>query len=123
MKIGEIMSQEILVIHQAEAEKLGEPVAALIPVGEVLALYATAQDQNSEVIGAKIGIWESSPGQFRRAVKEREFSHIIQGSCIFTPDEGPSIELKAVSRKFSGGMGHKRRLKKNVLHLLRRKNS
>ncbi len=95
MKIGEIMSQEILVIHQAEAEKLGEPVAALIPVGEVLALYATAQDQNSEVIGAKIGIWESSPGQFRRAVKEREFSHIIQGSCIFTPDEGPSIELKA----------------------------
>ena len=95
MKIGEIMSQEILVIHQAEAEKLGEPVAALIPVGEVLALYATAQDQNSEKIGAKIGIWESSPGQFRRAVKEREFSHIIQGSCIFTPDEGPSIELKA----------------------------
>ena len=95
MKIGEIMSQEILVIHQAEAEKLGEPVAALIPVGEVLALYATAQDQNSEVIGAKIGIWESSPGQFRRAVKEREFSHIIQGSCIFTPDEGLSIELKA----------------------------
>ena len=95
MKIGEIMSQEILVIHQAEAEKLGEPVAALIPVGEVLALYATAQDQNSEVIGAKIGIWESSPGQFRRAVKEREFSHIIQGSCTFTPDEGPSIELIA----------------------------
>lgn len=34
------------------------------------------------------GIWECSPGVFRREVTQREFSHFLEGYCTFVPDEG-----------------------------------
>lgn len=44
---------------------------------------------------AAAGIWECRPGIFRRAVKQREFSHFIAGHCFFTPDGGEAIEIRA----------------------------
>lgn len=41
------------------------------------------------------GIWECSPGVFRREVTRREFSHFLEGYCTFVPDEGEPIELCA----------------------------
>ena len=89
------MKQTILVLQQTEVAELGTAQAALLPLGTPIAHFRTAQDQTATDSGAKIGIWESSPGQFRRAVAEREFSHILQGWCVFTPDEGAAITLHA----------------------------
>ncbi len=42
-----------------------------------------------------MGIWECTPGIWRRQVVKREFSYILAGHCIFTPDGQPPIELRA----------------------------
>jgi uncharacterized protein len=41
------------------------------------------------------GTWESTPGQFRRAVMDAEFSHFIAGRATFIADDGQKIELAA----------------------------
>ena len=88
-------SNTLIVVKKADQAVLGEPVAAKLPVGELIALQSTAQDQTSETINASIGVWESSPGKFKRHVANREFSHIVKGRCIFTPEGGEPVELCA----------------------------
>ena len=41
------------------------------------------------------GTWESTPGQFRRAVMDAEFSHFIAGRATFVADDGQRVELAA----------------------------
>ena len=41
--------------------------------------------------GADTGVWECSPGQFRRQIEAAEMMHILSGECTFTPDTGPTI--------------------------------
>jgi len=89
------MSQTLTVVRNAAASPLGAPAPARLPIGEPIAQAASAQDQTAEAVGASIGVWESSPGVFRRFLKNREFSHIISGRCTFTPDGGEPVELRA----------------------------
>lgn len=87
------MSNTLVVVKNAIQAKLGEATEAKLPVGDLIALQSTAQDQTSETIAASIGIWESSPGKFKRHVANREFSHIVKGRCTFTPEGGEPVEL------------------------------
>lgn len=89
------MMNQLIVVRQAETAELGIPAPAKLPVGELIAQQSTAQDQTSETISASIGIWESSPGKFKRHIANREFSHIVKGLCIFTPEGGEPVELQA----------------------------
>lgn len=89
------MTQVLTVVRNALQSPLGAPAPARLPIGAPVAQAATAQDQTDENVGASIGIWESSPGVFRRHLKNREFSHIVSGWCIFTPDGGEPVELRA----------------------------
>ena len=41
------------------------------------------------------GTWQSTPGQFRRAVMDAEFSHFIAGRATFVADDGQRVELSA----------------------------
>ena len=41
------------------------------------------------------GIWECSPGRYRRQVVAGEVMHILSGRCTFTPDEGEKFEIAA----------------------------
>lgn len=41
------------------------------------------------------GTWQSTPGQFRRAVMDAEFSHFIAGRATFVADDGQTVELSA----------------------------
>jgi uncharacterized protein len=41
------------------------------------------------------GTWESTPGQFRRAVMDAEFSHFIAGRATFLADDGQKVEFAA----------------------------
>lgn len=46
------------------------------------------------------GTWESTPGEFRRAVMDAEFSHFIQGRASFLADDGQKLELAAGDAAF-----------------------
>ena len=87
------MTQTLTVVHNAEGAVLGLPQPARLPVGEVVAQQATSQHQDATEVGASVGVWESSPGVFRRHLKNREFSHIVSGWCVFTPDGGDPVVL------------------------------
>lgn len=41
------------------------------------------------------GIWECTPGRWRRQIVEQEFCHFLQGRCTFTPDGGETIRIEA----------------------------
>jgi uncharacterized cupin superfamily protein len=43
---------------------------------------------------ANAGIWECTPGTFRRALFNTEFMHILGGRCTFTPDGDEPICLQ-----------------------------
>jgi uncharacterized cupin superfamily protein len=40
------------------------------------------------------GIWECTPGRFRRALFDNEFMLILSGECSFTPDGGEPLMLR-----------------------------
>ena len=41
------------------------------------------------------GIWECTPGRWRRQIVAQEFCHFIQGRCTFTPDDGETLYIEA----------------------------
>jgi uncharacterized protein len=41
------------------------------------------------------GTWQSTPGQFRRAVMDAEFSHFVAGRATFLADDGQTLEFVA----------------------------
>jgi uncharacterized protein len=41
------------------------------------------------------GTWQSTPGQFRRAVMDAEFSHFVAGRATFLADDGQTLEFAA----------------------------
>jgi uncharacterized cupin superfamily protein len=45
--------------------------------------------------GATTGIWECSAGRWRRASSSAEIMHFLAGECIFTPDGGSPMHLRA----------------------------
>lgn len=86
------MPQPILLADAAhivlpEAKMVAEPIGT--PTSAAATLAVEAPDK------LLTGVWECSPGKWRRQVLAREFSHIIAGRCSFIPDDGEPIELKA----------------------------
>lgn len=43
----------------------------------------------------RFGIWECSPGTWRRQIAAAEFCHFLAGRATFTPDGGTAIEIVA----------------------------
>lgn len=89
------MLENLLVIKHSESSRMEDMQPAKVPVGELIALQGVCSDSSSASSDVSIGVWESSPGKFRRNVKDKEFSHIISGKCTFTPKNGKKIELQA----------------------------
>lgn len=50
----------------------------------------------------EIGLWECSPGQYRRQIRSAETMHVISGDATFTPDDGEPVELGAGDVFFFG---------------------
>lgn len=73
------------------ASDLGTPVAANQPQGQPIAMIRSKEFH--EVPSA--GVWECSPGRWRRAVKNADFSHFVKGRCKFHPDQGDVLEISA----------------------------
>jgi uncharacterized protein len=45
--------------------------------------------------GARIGVWESTPGRWPRQQTAAEFCLILSGRCSFAPDNGAEIDMTA----------------------------
>lgn len=63
---------------------LSEPACALRGVKMVLPL-----DPQPEV-----GVWECSPGRYRRQVRSAETMVVLSGEAVFTPDGGAPVPLR-----------------------------
>ena len=67
------------------------PVA--VPLGEPVAeTSVTCVERND---GVETGIWECTPGRWRRQIVQQEFCHFIKGRCTFTPDGGEPLVIEA----------------------------
>jgi len=76
--------------------------SGLLPKGPVSAPLSDPACQVSsldvafdESCACTTGLWECSPGSFRRAVAGGEVMHILTGKGSFQPDEGPMIRFQA----------------------------
>ncbi len=50
----------------------------------------------------EVGLWECSPGQYRRQIRSAETMHVISGDATFTPDGGEPVALGAGDVFFFG---------------------
>ncbi|MGH8381517.1 cupin domain-containing protein [Pseudomonas sp.] len=67
------------------------PVA--VPLGEPVSIASVTAVERSD--GVETGIWECTPGRWRRQIVQQEFCHFIKGRCIFTPDGGEPLTIEA----------------------------
>lgn len=74
----------------ASAE-LGDAVRANEPQGEPVAMIRSKDWR--EVPDA--GVWECTPGTWKRAVKNAEFAHFVKGRCEFHHEDGTVLEIAA----------------------------
>ncbi|MCB8879646.1 cupin domain-containing protein [Acidisoma cellulosilytica] len=80
-------------LQNAIAADLGERSPVGVPLGEPVAQVACVDVERPDQV--ETGIWECTPGRWRRQIMEQEFCHFIAGSGTFTPDHGEPIAFKA----------------------------
>lgn len=66
-----------------------------IPLGQPVAQLRGRKIASSEGDRVESGVWECSPGTWRRQVTKAEFCHFIAGRCSFTHEDGTRIEISA----------------------------
>lgn len=84
-----------VVLNAAQDHHFSQPAAVGQPLGKPVAQARTACEHPLQGVAAETGIWECTPGAFRRGVKEAEYSYIISGEGSFTPDGGAPLEFRA----------------------------
>jgi len=76
--------------HSVALEQ-SNPVA--VPLGEPVAVTSVTCVERND--GVETGIWECTPGRWRRQLEQQEFCHCIKGRCTFTPDGGEPLTIEA----------------------------
>jgi uncharacterized cupin superfamily protein len=63
------------------------------PEGERIGLVRGRE--HVSVLGGvfRVGVWECSPGRWRRHVMEPEFAHFVAGHARFIPDQGEPFDI------------------------------
>ncbi|SUD76847.1 cupin domain-containing protein [Pseudomonas putida] len=64
-----------------------------VPLGEPVAVASVTSVERDD--GVETGIWECTPGRWRRQIVQQEFCHFIKGRCTFTPDGGEPLLIEA----------------------------
>ncbi|MFJ2362337.1 cupin domain-containing protein [Pseudomonas sp. NPDC087697] len=72
---------------------LEESAPVAVPLGTPVAVTSSTSVERSD--GVETGIWECTPGRWRRQIVAQEFCHFIQGRCTFTPDNGETLHIEA----------------------------
>lgn len=65
------------------------------PLGDVVSQTRIALDEAVEDPRFSLGVWECTPGTWRRQVLQAEYSYFIIGKGSFNPDEGEVIHFQA----------------------------
>lgn len=83
------------ITHFRNTAELTLPAASAVavPLGEPVASVAAVGEERDD--GVEAGVWECSPGRWRRQIVQQEFCHFIAGRCTFTPDGGEPIDIQA----------------------------
>jgi uncharacterized cupin superfamily protein len=76
-------------------EQLTDWGPAKVPVGSLIAHIRSSEQTSSDGGRDRIGIWECTPGRWRRQVMEREFAHFLSGRARFIPDDGEPFDIRA----------------------------
>ncbi|MBS0366758.1 MAG: cupin domain-containing protein [Proteobacteria bacterium] len=77
-----------------DSSPLGAASPVPVPVGTPVPVVRTFGISPANNARTRTGVWECSPGRFRRQVKQAEFSHFLSGECSFTPDGGETLEIR-----------------------------
>jgi uncharacterized protein len=72
---------------------LGASTQVAVPLGEPVAQVSCADTERADQV--ETGIWECTPGRWRRQITDQEFCHFIAGRGSFTPDGGTPIHFAA----------------------------
>lgn len=65
------------------------------PLSEPAARTASLEVQLEGAGANQSGIWECTPGRFKRGLRNAEVMHILAGSCTFTPEGGEPRHIRA----------------------------
>ncbi|RJL12328.1 cupin domain-containing protein [Paracoccus siganidrum] len=90
------MNPILIRVEHDDAFTAPAPVGA--PTSAQVATTRTAGHADTPAGGA--GIWECTPGRFRRQVAPAEYSYIIEGEGSFTPDGGQPVAFRAGDAMF-----------------------
>lgn len=69
------------------------PVA--VPLGDPVARLKCSEMFEDKDKHVEAGVWECSPGVWKRQVLQAELCHFVSGHAFFTPEDGTIIEIKA----------------------------
>ena len=72
---------------------LTEHTPVAVPLSEPVAINSTHDVEHADGVAA--GIWECTPGRWRRQIAQQEFCHFIAGRCTVTPDGGEPLQIEA----------------------------
>jgi hypothetical protein len=73
------------------SEDLADWGPAKEPAGSLIARIRGSEHGKRD----RVGVWESTPGCWRRQVMEREFAHFLSGRARFIPDDGEPLDIRA----------------------------
>jgi len=66
-----------------------------MPLSQPVAHLKCAEAVSLPEKQVEAGVWECSPGVWRRQVKQAELCHFVSGYCFFTPEGGHAMEIRA----------------------------
>jgi uncharacterized cupin superfamily protein len=66
-----------------------------VPIGEPVAHLKCFEAVVLKENQVEAGVWECSPGVWRRQVLLAELCHFVSGHAFFTPEGGEQFEIKA----------------------------
>ena len=83
----------LTLLKNTQTMELGDFAPVAVPLGEPVAKTRCYNVERHD--GVETGVWECTPGRWRRQITQQEFCHFIAGKATFTPDGGEPIALVA----------------------------
>jgi uncharacterized cupin superfamily protein len=84
-----------VLIPDVAAARLDPIGPVKVPLGGPVAELSGIEPVAAEGGLPAAGVWECTPGRWRRQVLSAEFCQFVAGHCVFEPDDGPPIEIRA----------------------------
>ena len=84
-----------ILIPNAARTALADVGPVAVPLGQPVAHMKCSEAVSLPDKQVEVGVWECSPGVWRRQVKQAELCHFVMGHCFFTPEGGQAMEIVA----------------------------